>query len=172
MNYNEAKKEFISTWGSMGPFWGINRTMAQIHALLLISPEALTTEDVMKQLDISRGNANMNLRELLDWSLVIKKVKAGDRKDYFEAEKEPWKIAKYVARERRKRELSPLIKSLATLSDFEGDGRDKNVKALKKTVTGLQKMVKQTDSSIEMLMHAEESWFWSHLMGMVKFFKD
>jgi len=156
----------------MGPYWGINRTMAQIHALLLISPEALTTEDVMKQLEISRGNANMNLRDLVDWSLVMKKVKAGDRKDYFEAEKEPWKIAKYVARERRKRELSPLIKSLEVLSEFEGDGRDKNVKIFKKTVSGLKKMVLQTDNAIEMLMHAEESWFWSHMMGMIKFFKD
>lgn len=126
----------------------------------------------MEQLDISRGNANMNLRELSDWSLVIKKVKAGDRKDYFEAEKEPWRIAKCVARERRKRELSPLIKSLEILSQVEGDGRDKNIKAFKKTLGGLQKMVTQTDNAFEMMLYAEESWFWNHVISMVKFFKD
>lgn len=67
MELVEAKKKFIETWGKLGSEWGINRTMAQVHALLLISPEALTTEDIMETLDISRGNANMNLRELIGW---------------------------------------------------------------------------------------------------------
>jgi DNA-binding transcriptional regulator GbsR (MarR family) len=70
MEFNEAKRNFIETWGALGSQWGINRTMAQIHALLLISPKALTAEEVMEALSSSRGNTNVNLRELVDWGLV------------------------------------------------------------------------------------------------------
>ena len=78
MDLPEAKTKFIQAWGAFGSQWGINRSMAQVHALLLISPEPLSTEDVMEQLNISRGNANMNLRALIDWSLVRRVLKTGD----------------------------------------------------------------------------------------------
>ena len=70
MELPEAKERFIQAWGGFGSQWGINRSMAQVHALLLVSPDPLSTEDVMEQLNISRGNANMNLRALIDWNLV------------------------------------------------------------------------------------------------------
>ena len=66
MNLEEGKKRFIQTFGSLGSKWGINRTMAQVHALLLVSPESLSAEDIMKELNISRGNANMNFRAMND----------------------------------------------------------------------------------------------------------
>lgn len=72
MQFEDAKERFIQAWGTLGSNWGVNRTMAQIHALLLVAPEALTTEDIRKELDISSGNANMNLRALMDWGLVHK----------------------------------------------------------------------------------------------------
>ena len=72
MQLTEAKEKFVQSWGSLGSQWGINRTMAQIHALLLVSHEALSTEDIMETLQISRGNANMNIRELINWQLVQK----------------------------------------------------------------------------------------------------
>jgi hypothetical protein len=100
MQYEEGKRQFIQTWGKLGGEWGINRTMAQVHALLLISPRPLSTEQVMEELSISRGNANMNLRDLLDWNLVHKELVPGDRKEYFVAEKDIWEVAKRIARER------------------------------------------------------------------------
>jgi DNA-binding transcriptional regulator GbsR (MarR family) len=99
MELAEAKQKFIEAWGKLGSEWGINRTMAQVHALLLMSPEALTTEEVMEQLSISRGNANMTLRDLISWGLVEKQHKPGERKEYFFAEKDAWTIARQVAEE-------------------------------------------------------------------------
>ena len=104
MKLAEAKSQFIQAWGTLGSKWGINRTMAQLHALLMVSPEPLSTEDMMAELNISRGNVNMNIRDLMDWGLVEKTFKQGDRKEYFWAEKDVWKITKQVAKERKKRE--------------------------------------------------------------------
>jgi DNA-binding transcriptional regulator GbsR (MarR family) len=87
MELPEAKQKFIEAWGKLGSEWGINRTMAQVHALLLVTPDALTTEEIMESLSISRGNANMTLRDLMSWGLVEKQHKAGERKEYFYADK-------------------------------------------------------------------------------------
>ena len=110
MKLSEAKQQFISTWGAMGTHWGINRTMAQVHALLMISPDPLTQDDVMAQLNISRGNVNMNIRDLIDWGLVDRVLIQGERKEYFTAEKDIWKVARQIIKERKKRELDPMMK--------------------------------------------------------------
>ena len=83
MQIKEAKQQFVQAWGALGSQWGINKTMAQIHALMMVSTEALSTEQIMEELSISRGNANMNIRELTDWGLVTKVFKPGERRDYF-----------------------------------------------------------------------------------------
>jgi len=88
MQINEAKQQFVQAWGALGSQWGINKTMAQIHALMMVSTDALSTEEIMEQLSISRGNANMNIRELMDWALVTKVFKHGERRDYFIGEKD------------------------------------------------------------------------------------
>ena len=105
MKLTEAKQQFISSWGAFGTHWGINRTMAQIHALLLITPDPLTQDDMMEQLNISRGNTNMNIRELINWGLVDSVLLTGERKEYFSAEKDIWKVVKQIVKERKKREL-------------------------------------------------------------------
>lgn len=104
-----AREEFVAQWGALGTQWGINRTMAQIHALLMTAPEALSTDEVMAELTISRGNAHTNLKELVAWGLVRIVVKKGDRREYFEAEKDVWKIFTTVARERKRREIDPAL---------------------------------------------------------------
>ena len=124
MNYQEARNEFIETWGKLGSTWGVSRSMAQIHALLLISPNPLSTEEVMNELKVSRGSANMNLRALMDWSLVHKELKAGDRKEYFIAEKDIWTVFTHVVIQRKKRELEPLIGVLQDLGKVEDDDPD------------------------------------------------
>ena len=104
-----AREEFISQWGSIGSAWGINRTMAQIHALLMTSPHPLCTDDVMAELRISRGNANINLRDLVGWGLIRTVLRKGERKEFFEAEKDVWKMFCIIARERKRREISPAM---------------------------------------------------------------
>lgn len=107
-----AREEFVAQWGALGTQWGINRTMAQIHALLMTAPEALGTDEVMDELEISRGNAHTNLKELVAWGLVRVVVKKGERREYFEAEKDVWKIFITVARERKRREIDPALEVL------------------------------------------------------------
>ena len=82
MELNEAKNKFIQAWGTLGSNWGINKAMAQIHALLLLATEPLSAEDIMQELQMSRGNVNMNLRALMDWGIVKKDLKVGERKEY------------------------------------------------------------------------------------------
>ena len=96
MNYHEGKHKFIQAWGTLGSSWGINKVMAQIHALLLISPKSLTTDDIMEELKISRGNANMNIRALMDWGIVEKELIVGERKDHYRAGKDIWELARQV----------------------------------------------------------------------------
>ena len=106
MNLEEAKIEFVQSWGVLGSSWGINKAMAQIHALLLISPEALSAEEVMDKLQISRGNANMNLRALIDWGIIHKELRIGERKEFFKAEKDIIELARIITAERRKKKLN------------------------------------------------------------------
>jgi DNA-binding transcriptional regulator GbsR (MarR family) len=105
----QARDEFVAQWGALGTQWGINRTMAQIHALLMTAPEPISTDEVMEELQISRGNAHTNLKELVAWGLVRIVVRKGDRREYFEAEKDVWKIFTTVARERKRREIDPAL---------------------------------------------------------------
>ena len=105
---DETKSLFIRRWGEMGIYWGISRTMAELHALLYISTEPLCTDDLMEQLQISRGNASMNVRGLIDWGLVRRVHLRGDRKEYFAAETDVWYLFETIMRERRRRELEPI----------------------------------------------------------------
>jgi len=109
----EAKALLVRRWGELGGYWGINRTMAEIHALLFVSGGPLCTDDVMAQLHVSRGNASMNLRALLDWGLVQRVHKLGDRKEYFEADTDVWHMFETIMRERRRREVEPIIATIA-----------------------------------------------------------
>ncbi|MBC7508038.1 MAG: HTH domain-containing protein, partial [Ferruginibacter sp.] len=138
MNLTEAKHQFIASWGAFGTQWGINRTMAQIHALLMVSAEPITQDNIMEQLNISRGNVNMNIRDLITWGLVDRILLSGERKEYFSAEKDIWKVATQIIKERKKRELDPMMKLLATLEDIDGDKKDKDVKQFIDTVSGIR----------------------------------
>ena len=168
MELAEAKLQFIQAWGKLGSEWGINRTMAQVHALLLVTSDALTTEEIMEHLSISRGNANMTLRDLMSWGLVEKQLKPGERKEYFYADKDTWNIARQVAKERRKRELDPVIKILDELSKVEGDKNDPAYKTFNKSVTDINKLAKNVDKTLETMLKADESWFWGSVLKIFK----
>lgn len=168
MKFNEAKSQFVQSWGILGSQWGINRTMAQVHALLLIANKPLSTDDIMEELSISRGNANMNIRELMNWGLVEKVIVPGDRKEYFSADKDIWKVATKIMYQRKKRELDPMVKVLNQLSEVEGDKRNAEVKAFTETVENIKKFAAHTDKTMNVMIKAEENWFWSSFLKLFK----
>lgn len=168
MELAEAKQKFIETWGKLGSEWGINRTMAQVHALLLLSPDALTTEEIMEALSISRGNANMTLRDLISWGLIEKQHRAGERKEYFYADKDAWNIARQVAQERKKRELDPVVKILNELSAVKGDEKDPEYKTFKTSLAGISKLAGNVNKTLETMIKAEENWFWGSIFKLFK----
>lgn len=108
----EAKNLLVRRWGEMGGYWGINRTMAELHALLFVTRKPLCTDDIMDQLKISRGNASMNLRALVDWGLISRVHHLGDRKEYFVADTNIWHMFETIMRERRRREVEPIIATI------------------------------------------------------------
>jgi DNA-binding transcriptional regulator GbsR (MarR family) len=168
MKLEDARNQFIASWGAFGSQWGINRTMAQIHALLLVSPDTLSADDIMEQLNISRGNANMNIRELINWGLVTRILQPGERKEYFVADKDIWHVAKQILKERKKRELEPMLKVLNQLSQVEGDKKDKEVKAFTDTMNNIKKFGQQADKTLDLVIKSDENWF---LNSLVKLFK-
>jgi DNA-binding transcriptional regulator GbsR (MarR family) len=166
MDWREGKEKFLQSWGALGSEWGINRTMAQIHALLMIAPQALSADSVMEELTISRGNANMNLRALMDWGLVYKELRAGDRKEYFVAEKDIWKVVRQIIINRKKKELDPMVKVLDEISGIEANCPDSE--ALVKMVKDLKLFSSKADSTLEMLVKADSNWFVGTFMKMIK----
>jgi DNA-binding transcriptional regulator GbsR (MarR family) len=153
MNYKETQDEFVQLWGRLGTNWGINKAMAQIHALLLSVENPLTTDEIMEQLLVSRSNANLNIRALMDWGLVYKKHVPGDRKEYFIAEKDMWDVAVKIMTERRRREVEPVVKDLKSLAVFEANTfEEKNFKKmlndtidLSEKLTSIGTMVEKAD---------------------------
>jgi HTH-type transcriptional regulator, glycine betaine synthesis regulator len=103
----QAQDQFILEWGRMSSSWGINRTMAQIHALLFVTGVPMEVNEIMERLQISRGNASMNLRELMDWGIVRRFRRPGDRKDTYLSETDPYQMFIRVIRERKRREIDP-----------------------------------------------------------------
>jgi DNA-binding transcriptional regulator GbsR (MarR family) len=119
--HQDALERFIVLWGDMAAQWGINRTMAQIHALLYATARPLDTDEIMARLGISRGNANVNLRSLVDWRLARRTQRPGSRKDYYTAEGDVWRITTTIIEERQRREIQPVHRALnAVASDLRG----------------------------------------------------
>ena len=146
MKYAEGKEKFIETWGTLGSQWGVNKSIAQVQALLLISPKPLTTDDIMEELKISRGNANMSVRQLLDWGIVYKKSVAGDRKEYFIAEKDVWKWALKIGNVRKQRELNPVLDLLKDISENSEKAKTEEEKEFARQINELNAFTQQLGS--------------------------
>lgn len=156
-DFESKKIEFIAHWGVLGSSWGINRTMAQIHALLIVNIEPMTYEDIMAELKVSRGNANTNLRELLSWGLIKKVIYPGDRKEYFVAYKDVWKMFTTVARERKRREIEPALEVLSKFSDDGSKADTKEEKAFYEQIASIKEMMGKADTILEKISKSEES---------------
>ena len=157
MEFTEAKNKFVQTWGALGSQWGINKTMAQIHALLMVSNDSLSMEDIMSELQISRGNASMNLRALMDWGIVYKEYKAGERREFFTAEKDLDELAVKIARERSKREIKPALKVLKEVSSINGNNSDEANHFINQT-TKLYDFVLKADNMLEKATEFKDNW--------------
>lgn len=166
MQFEEGKEKFLHAWGTLGSEWGINRTMAQVHALLMIAPNALSADEIMEELKISRGNANMNIRSLMDWGLVYKEIKQGDRKEYFYAEKDMWTVVRQIIINRKKREIEPVVKLLNELSEIEPQCPASE--HFCKTIGEIKLFTSKADSTIESLMRADSNWFLGTFLKLVK----
>ena len=167
MNIEEAKTEFIQTWGSLGSAWGIPRSMAQIHALLLMSPGELNTEEVMDTIQLSRGNVNINLRELVNWRLVSKQNKLGERREFFVANHDIWQIAQNIARERKEREFRPVQTLLMRLKNETIEGTPEEVAHFETMVNDLHDFVSQLDQLSELLVKINDNAFFKRMIKMV-----
>src|SRR5678815_1254824 len=109
MPITPVEQKFILHWGEMGTRWGINRTVAQIHALLYISPRPLHAEEIQETLAVARSNVSTSLRELQGWGIVRRVHVMGDKRDHFESMKEVWEMFRVVLDERKKREIDPTL---------------------------------------------------------------
>ncbi|PRQ03122.1 GbsR/MarR family transcriptional regulator [Enhygromyxa salina] len=153
----DARQTFVRSWGALGSSWGVSRTMAMVHALLLVTDPPLSTDDVMAELGASRGNANMNLRELVGWGLVRRVVVEGERREYFEAEKDVWTMFCTIARERKRREIEPALALLeACLATTKGL-RSGKAKAFHKQLSELAQFVGTANAVLERISASEQS---------------
>jgi len=147
-----AQDTFIRRWGEMGQTWGINRTMAEIHALLYITAQPLCTDDVMDRLHISRGNASMSLRALCDWGIIRRLHKLGERREFFESLGDVWEMFSIIATERKRREIDPVletIKSCQRMLDASSIGRaaagQEDVQRTRSRLEGMEEFMRVTN---------------------------
>jgi DNA-binding transcriptional regulator GbsR (MarR family) len=167
MEFKEAKNKFVQTWGALGSQWGINKTMAQIHALLMVNNEPISMEDVMEELQISRGNASMNLRALMDWGIVYKEYKAGERREFFTAEKDLDELAIKIARERSKREIKPALKVLKEVSTIDSKATEEERHFVDQT-TKLYDFVLKADNMLEKATEFKDNWLGRLVIKIMK----
>ena len=155
--FDKVRGDFIAQWGTLGSSWGINRTMAQIHALLMMAIEPKDTNALMEELKISRGNANTNLRDLIGWGLIRRVTYPGDRKEYFEAEKDVWSMFCTIARERKRREIEPALNLLKQSSGIAYDKKSSEQQHFAEQSAALAEFVQTADLILDKAARSEKS---------------
>lgn len=157
-NLEKAQDQFILEWGRMSSNWGINRTMAQIHALLFVSGGPLEVNEIMDRLHISRGNASMNLRELMEWGLVRRFRRPGDRKDTYVSETDPWAMFGRVVRERKRREIDPTADAIRECVAMIPPGdNSEGAQTLRARLEALLEIFAMIDAAYQQIFRAEQS---------------
>jgi DNA-binding transcriptional regulator GbsR (MarR family) len=161
-----SRERFVAAWGDMASNWGINKTMARIHAHLMASEAALSTDEIMAALSISRGNANMNIRGLVDWGLARRVSVGSERKEYFQSEKDVWNMCCRIARERKKREIEPVIGTLEECLREAGEGKE--AAAFRKKLTDLLELVRLLDFVLGKLAEQEKNAVMPKVLMLLK----
>ena len=166
MQLDDGKQQFIDSWGQLGISWGVNKTMGQVHALLLISNKPICSDEIMQELCISRGNVNMNMRALVDWGLAFKKFKQGERKEYFIAEKDVFKMFRAVVAMRKKKELDPMLKILDEISSVQPKCEDSE--EFCRVVKDLSQFSKKAESTLNNITATEKNWLFGSFFKMMR----
>lgn len=164
MDVQEARIEFIKAWEQLSFSWGVSKSMAAVHALLLGSSQPLSANDIREALDSSIGSVHKNLHELLDWNLIYKSKMADRRKDYFTAEKDMWTVFRRIAKKRKSKELEPLLQVLDKLLVVEGE--DHETREFKEMLKDLKQFSCSADSALQGLIRSESNWIvntWMHI---------
>lgn len=165
LEFSDCKQKFLDTWGKLGPQWGINKTMAQIHALLLVSKNPLNVEQMLKELDISKANAHLNLKALMEWGLIYKDCRDNCRCEYYVAEKNVHQIFKQILINRKKRELDPILEQIDALVRCSETCEES--KEFRKMLLELKDFTNKADHALELLKKTDSHWFYNTLMKML-----
>ncbi len=154
----KAQDLFVLEWGRMSSSWGINRTMAQIHALLFVTGRPLEVNEIMDRLQISRGNASMNLRELMDWGIVRRFRQPGDRKDTYISETDPYQMFLRVVRERKRREIDPTADAIReVIGKLPESDPNPETQSLRRRLIALLEIFDLIDAAYSQVFGAEVS---------------
>lgn len=167
MKLEDAKMEFVQSWGVLGSEWGIPKSMGQIHALLLSNKEGISAEDVMESIQLSRGNVNTNLRELIDWGLITRQSKLGERKEFFQANYDVWTIARNIVEKRKKKEIEPVQKLLKSLKDEKLEGDKADVKHFQKMLKEIDDFVTQMDQLSELMIRMNDNLIFKKIINII-----
>jgi DNA-binding transcriptional regulator GbsR (MarR family) len=147
-----ALDRFVESWGSMGVLWGINRSMARVHALLLVSEEPLGLDDLAERLQISRGNVSMCLKELRSWGVIRRTHRPGERRDYYLPESDAWSMLFRIASERKKREYDPALAAIREALDEADLGGEE----VRRRLRALEELLGTMDRVLVRLLANEE----------------
>jgi DNA-binding transcriptional regulator GbsR (MarR family) len=155
-----TRSRFIESWGSMGALWGISRSMARIHALLLATKEPMGLEEISEELGISRSNASMCLKELRHWGVIRRVHLTGERRDYYIAEDDIWSMLFRIASERKKREFDPALAALRKALDATAAEDD----LVRERLGELEEILRAVERVLERFLKSEDA-----SRGMLKF---
>jgi DNA-binding transcriptional regulator GbsR (MarR family) len=142
-----AVQEFVLRWGDLGGQWGVNRSVAQIQALLILSERPLNAEEIAEKLGMARSNVSNSLKELLVWKLIHRVPMLGDRRDFFAAETDMWQMASKVAQGRKEREIDPMLAAIDAAMNRVDEGG------------ALHPLVRQRLGEMHGFIHTVESWY-------------
>jgi len=166
MQLTEGRQQFIEEWGKLSVNWGVSKTMGQVHALLLVSNCCVCSDTIMGHLDLSRGTVNTNLRNLMDWGLIHKNQVEGERKEFFTAEKDIWTVFKQIIKQRKKKELEPLVTLLDSLSEVKPNCEDSD--EFCKVMKELKAFTNKADSSLNSIIESENNWLTRSMMHVLR----
>lgn len=165
MQLEEAKVRFIAEWGNLCSNWGVNKAMGQIHALLLIAPCCITADEIMEQLEMSRGNVNINLKSLAHWGLIKKENKMGCRKDFYVAEKDMWKVFKLIIEHRKRKELDPLLSLIQELEPVKPNCEESQ--EFCNVLKEIEMFSGKADDALKLMLNSESNWLTKSMARLI-----
>jgi len=163
-----SKEEFIAEWGALGPAWGMTRTVARIHALLMISDAPLTTDEIMDELAISRGGAHGALKQLVAMGIATSAIRKGERRESFIGEKDPWKVFVAIMRERKRKEVEPVLAVLDRCLETTGHLDGPQARSFSDQLALLKDFVGTGDRVMEKLSSSERGTIVGWMLRLVE----